>query len=174
LKLSAKSSTLRREFDKLTRLVYDSQAAFSFGFYALHSKILTDAVARGWKGKKKTNLAYDDIGDIGISYGIEDSRLLQEFKRNVYYFSAAKTYTMAKELNELLPGNKTYADFKAAVEQLYPKYCERYLQSEYNLAYNTAQQSVIYRELVEAAEDFPTWIYRTVIYTLLFKESVFI
>lgn len=162
MQLSAVTQNLKKVWNTFVRDVWKNGVDFSHSMFTAQSAILTDALVRGWKGKKAITLALENTTDIITQFGAEDAAIVAEMQRNIYMFSGAKTYTVAKEMNLLLQESKTFSQFQKNTQGLYDSYYDRFLQSEYNLAYTTAQQSAQYHRMVDDKEEYPTWIYRTV------------
>jgi SPP1 gp7 family putative phage head morphogenesis protein len=76
-----------------------------------------------------------------LQYSSEAYSLLNDMRRNVYYFSGAKTYQQTREISEqfkqLFSGKgeiKTLSDFKKGALEILKTYNVNYLTTEYNFA----------------------------------------
>lgn len=97
-----------------------------------------------------------------LDYNSPDHLAKSLLELNTFRFSATKDIELTKELNELLKGAESFADFENQAAPLLSKYNRNYLATEYKLAKSTAQSNANYLRNMEVAEEFPYWEYTTV------------
>lgn len=90
--------------------------------------------------------------------GSTDYELLAELRENVYMFSAAKTFQQLKEMTALLTdedGVKAYREFKQDFQEVFDRYNEDYLQTEYITAIGQAQAANQWVQIEDKKEVLP-------------------
>lgn len=117
--------------------------------YKSTSKVLNDALNKGYKATKKD-----------FDFGSPDYVLLNELRENIYIFSAARTATHVDELTAMLyDGDKRRGlnEFKKVAKARFDVYNGKngYLETEYVTAQTAAASAKAYRYAVENEELFP-------------------
>lgn len=104
-----------------------------------------------------------------LSYSSDSYSLLNDMRKNVYYFSGAKTYQQTREISnqfkQLFSGNgeiKTLSDFKKGALEILKTYNENYLTTEYNFAISQGLSANRWREIENEKELYPNLTYSTV------------
>lgn len=104
-----------------------------------------------------------------LSYSSERYSLLNDMRKNVYYFSGAKTYQQTREvsmkLKELFIGKgeiKSISDFKREAKKILVNYNENYLTTEYNFTNVQGLQANKWHEIENEKELYPNLTYSTV------------
>jgi SPP1 gp7 family putative phage head morphogenesis protein len=104
-----------------------------------------------------------------LQYSSEAYSLLNDMRRNVYYFSGAKTYQQTREISEqfkqLFSGKgeiKTLSDFKKGALEILKTYNVNYLTTEYNFAISQGLSANKWQEIVADKELYPNLTYHTV------------
>lgn len=163
LKLSASAqSELSSATDKLISLLWKKEdIQFNHEVFLAFSNILTDGLVAGWLGKKKLELSYRNTTDFSIVYDSPDWQTITMMEANLFKFSAAKTLSMVNELNQLLPDSKTFGDFQQKAAKVVDEYSLRTLRTEYNFAWQTAQNAAEYHRMVSEKDVYPYWQYIT-------------
>ncbi|HFG0470804.1 minor capsid protein [Flavobacterium psychrophilum] len=91
--------------------------------------------------KKLMDAVYDGLGDTQLAYDDERAILASYLQRNIYAFSAAKSYTQMLHFRNLMIGEDGkllgYGSFKKAIADQGAMFNDLYLKTEYNNAYNS-------------------------------------
>lgn len=110
--------------------------------------------------------AQSGYGKKWIKFDSKYSKTYDQLIKNLYRFSAAKTYQQLKEMNAaLLDGNgkiRNFTDFKNAVLKVSKTYNKTYLKNEYQTAKNSAQMARKWQGFEGDKDLFPNLMYRTV------------
>jgi hypothetical protein len=99
-----------------------------------------------------------------VFYGSEDFTMLKALQENVYMFSAAKQYTMLREMNKYLVTDKKvtpFVEFKKQASVIFDEFNENYLRAEYNSAIGQARSASRWQEYVKESNVFPMLTYKT-------------
>jgi len=149
--------------DKLLKFVWDNQdAQFSWEYFKTYSDILIDALIAGWKGDKTLTLDYRNPKDVNIDYKSSDWLTISLMEANLFAFSVEKSLDKVAATNRLLPGCKTFNDFKNKVSAEIGEITDiNNLRTEYNLAYRTSQQAANYHKYLDKKDLYPYWQYKT-------------
>jgi SPP1 gp7 family putative phage head morphogenesis protein len=94
----------------------------------------------------------------------EQQEVLIAMRKNVFEFSAAKTYEQQKQLRSLLFADgkiKSFTEFKKEAEKIVKVFNEQWLQTEYQNAINQAISAKEYSVYIEEQELFPLLRYKT-------------
>lgn len=117
---------------------------------------------------KLTEAVLKGFGSEG-GYGTGRESVLKGMKRNVFYFSGAKTYQQTREIStklaRMMAGKgetKTLSDFKAEAKKILTTYNENYLTAEYNFAMAQGLAADEWLNYTNDAELYPNLTYRTV------------
>jgi len=101
---------------------------------AYYGKHLLSGVEKGY-GQKLSEIDYDT----------PDGNMLEHLAKNVYHFSAAKTYTQLQQLTQALIGDdgklRNYNQFKKAAFDINDAHVNQWLKAEYELAVGGAQMA---------------------------------
>lgn len=92
-----------------------------------------------------------------VDYDSKDFATLAAIQKNVWQFSAAKDYTMLRQLTNALineEGILDYADFKKVAEEIIGEHL-RWLKAEYNLAVSGGQMAGKWVQIEANKETFP-------------------
>lgn len=141
-------------------IIYGSITTSSLDYetYEKTAGALTEAFIAG------IGYSLDDVG-----YSSPEYSLLDDMRKNVYYFSGAKSYQQVREvsykLKDLFSGKgeiKTLGDFKKEALKVLVNYNENYLTTEYNFAISQGLSANKWREIENEKELFPNLTYQTV------------
>ena len=97
-------------------------------------------------------------------YPSDDWVMLSALQENVYMFSAAKQYTMLREMNKQLVTGKTitpFREFRKAAGEIFETFNENHLRAEYNSAIGQARSASRWQEYVKEANVLPNLKYQT-------------
>ena len=149
------------EYDRIINgILYGSITTSSLD-YETYSKIADSLTAALFTGFGST---LDEL-----QYGSTKYTLLDDMRKNVYYFSGAKTYQQTREmsgkLKELFSGKgeiKTVSDFKREAKKILVNYNENYLTTEYNFTNVQGLQANRWHEIEAEKELYPNLTYSTV------------
>lgn len=162
IKLAAgKQSDLDKASEALLKRVWAGAVEFDSEVFQAMSAILMDGLTAGWLNKKKIQLAYRNTSDFSIKYDAPDWETITQMEANLFKFSAAKTLAMVNELNKLLPDSKTFGEFSQKAAKVTGEYNVRTLRTEYNFAWQTAQNAAEYHRMVAEKDVYPYWQYIT-------------
>lgn len=100
--------------------------------------------------------------DTGFAYNAPDDVFRTALETNLYHFSAAKTLAEVQELNRILRGSGSYAEFRREAEKVAKAFNDTWQRTEYDTAVLTAESAVNYRRLRNGQDTFPYWEYLTV------------
>jgi SPP1 gp7 family putative phage head morphogenesis protein len=147
------------DFKRLLNAIKSSQgSAFVYEeLIDLNVQALSQAFVKGWKGEPLVKLA-----DLGIEYGALDPKMATAWESNIFRFSTVKAAYQSREVNELFRRAKNFAEFERAVKKLYGVTNKKWLITEYNTAYQTAEAASTYYRLMGQLDAFPFWEYRTI------------
>jgi len=127
--------------------VFNSQGTFTTS-----PEMITAIFNDLWKGVKK---GYDFEGDFETA----DAQLIEALKENVSQFSAAKDYTMLREMNAALLNDQgslvSFDEFKAIAQKIAGEYLKNYLKTEYNLAIAGAQMAAKWKNILANEDTLP-------------------
>lgn len=141
--------------DGVIREVWQGEDFFSPALFAYFSRQLLKALQTGFK-RPLENV------DTGFAYDAPDDVLRTALETNLYHFSAAKTLAEVQELNRLLRGAKSYADFREKAAKVAKAFNDTWQRTEYDTAVLTAEATANYRRLRRKKDVFPFWQYLTV------------
>ena len=123
---------------------------------SLYNKIaleLTDAVLSSFSLTPETNL---------LNPGLE---LPRQLKRNLYVFSAAKTFNQIKDMQNFLFNEKGFKrpfnEFKQAAKQIFDTYNVNWLEAEFETATRQAESAQEFERLQAEQDIFPLLRYKT-------------
>jgi len=123
-------------FDEWVARLYAGKMDYSPQYTAQTFDQLRAAVESGYK---------QGGGDISLDYDTPDAQMLSALNTNLHVFSGAKTIALYQDMAKLLttPDGKqrSFADFRDAVQKLVPSYNDNWLRTEYNLAEANAQMA---------------------------------
>jgi SPP1 gp7 family putative phage head morphogenesis protein len=97
----------------------------------------------------------------GVTKGlfeVEDLRLIEELRENIYMFSAAKTYQQVSDMQEILTQDDelpSWSEFKSGAQAIFGQYNENWLKAEYDTAIGQAQNAVKWNEIEKNKELMP-------------------
>ncbi len=122
---------------------------------------------------KKTAEALTDALMSGIGYTLDDVQYrsgkynqLDRMRKNVYYFSGAKSYQQVREISPMLKNifnkGQSVSDFKKEAKQILVNYNENYLTTEYNFSISQGLSANKWMEIEAGADQFPYLTYHTV------------
>lgn len=122
------------EFDKLIRQVYESTAEPIPEYFAnALAEVYMKSVFAGYKQTFDTAEIKSDI------------EMLKNLEKNVYQFSAAKTYQEAKVLQKLLTNDsgqiRSYESFRKEAANINKEWNENWQKAEYQTAQHAAQMA---------------------------------
>ena len=163
LKLSvAKENVLNTAAEALLKRIFEGdKLQYNQEVFAFTSAILIDGLIAGWQNKKKLQLAYRSTVDLAIDYTSPDWQTVTQMESNLFQFSAAKTLAMVNELNAKLPESKTFEDFKKNTKGIVDSFTSAHMRTEYNFAWQTAQNAAEYHRMVSEKDVYPYWQYIT-------------
>ena len=141
--LSAQEDLLRRVYESGGELNFDNAD------FAETSRLLMQGFDLGWSKKMEK---YDDPAF--------SAKALMEFNTN--RFALSKDKAVIAELNSLLKDSKDFEDFASKASPVLGEYNKNYLQTEYNLARNTAEATQKHYKQLEDMDNFPYVEYQTV------------
>lgn len=157
--VSAGAGIIRTSDDKPTagvlREVWQGEDFFSPALFVYFSGQFLKALQTGFE-RLLENV------DTGFAYDAPDDVLRTALETNLYHFSAAKTLAEVQELNRLLRGAKSYADFREKAAKVAKAFNDTWQRTEYDTAVLTAEATANYRRLRRKKEVFPFWQYLTV------------
>lgn len=122
--------------------------------YLKTAKKLTEGITQGY-GKTYSSVLFNS----------EDYIMLTSLRRNVYFFSAAKTYQQTKEISSLLVKSGTvtpFNDFKKEAKRIFLEYNENYLRAEYNSSIAQSRTASQWQEIKKNEKFLPMLTYHTV------------
>lgn len=93
-----------------------------------------------------------------VDWNRPDSEMIRSLQKNVYQFSAAKTYQQGKALSQaLVDGDKvrSWEDFRKAAYAINADHKERYLRAEYEQAIASGQMASKWEYAQQHKEQFP-------------------
>lgn len=132
----------------LEQLLRDTHggAAWSQAYFEEVRGILGDGLASRFRNSLQ-QLSYDQPDHVAYA----------AMEANLTRFSAAKTLSVATELNALVRESTGFADFKRLVDEsgLVDKYNRRYLATEYQTAVNTGLQASKWFDIQRNADALP-------------------
>lgn len=161
VKLAAtKQTALDKYASQLADRCYNEEVTFSVDVFNAMNDILIDALIAGWMDEKKLKLSYRSTIDLKIDYSSPDWQTIANMEANLFRFSAAKTLALVNELNELAK-EKTFEEFKRKATPLLDSYTVNTLRTEYNFAWQTAQNAAEYNRMQAEKEVYPYWQYIT-------------
>lgn len=97
-------------------------------------------------------------------YPSEDWMMLRALQENVYMFSAAKQYSMLREMNKALVKNDIvtpFKEFKKIASDIFDTFNENHLRAEYNSAIGQAKSAAKWQNYVKEANILPNLKYQT-------------
>lgn len=101
-----------------------------------------------------------------VEFGTPDHEMLLALRRNLYIFSAGKSYQQLRDLSDLLRDGKgnlrPWREFKAEASKLNLNYNQNWLKSEYQHAVASARMSGKWVRIQRDKEIFPMLRYSTV------------
>lgn len=93
-----------------------------------------------------------------------DPKTLRALAKNIYHFSAAKTFHNVKDIQDVLfkDGYKIpFADFKVKANQIFDGYNKNWLKTEYNTTILSATSASQWEEMYKNKDLFPLLKYQT-------------
>jgi SPP1 gp7 family putative phage head morphogenesis protein len=156
-----KQNNLDKAATELAELCFNEEVTFGVDVFQAMNDILIDALVAGWMDEKKLKLSYRNTVDLKIDYSSPDWQTIANMEANLFRFSAAKTLTLVNELNGLAKDNKTFEEFKKKATPLLDSYTVNTLRTEYNFAWQTAQNAAEYNRMQAEKEVYPYWQYIT-------------
>jgi SPP1 gp7 family putative phage head morphogenesis protein len=152
-----------KAFDKVLRDVWakKGKATYSFAYFDATATIMRDALYRGWKGDDKLQLSIPNNPKLDIDYTSDDWRVISNMEANLFRFSSAKTLDVVNKLNAQLPNSRTFEEFKKNTAGIAEAANENHLRTEYNYAWQVAQNAAEYQRMAEEKDLYPFWEYRT-------------
>ena len=152
--------------DKIDLFTEDEINVFLFGVYiGIYSVSNLDLNTYQKTARKLSQGVFEGYGKtFSDNLNIDDLEMLKSLQRNVYHFSAAKQYTMLKEINKaLVTGGKVtpFPEFKKAAKSIFETYNENYLLAEYNSAIGQSRTASRWQEYVKEANVFKMLTYQT-------------
>lgn len=97
-----------------------------------------------------------------VLYKGNDWYMLEALRKNIYIFSAAKTYQQTREVSALLPDNVgNFANFKKQAKSILFDYNENYLRTEYNSAIAQSYTASQWQQIIKDKEYLPMLTYHT-------------
>lgn len=134
--------------------------------YLAIADFLKDGTYKGY-GTTLFELRQKLADGIKGKFNQKDLVLLGDLRANIYMFSAAKTHAQLKEMTAALVADdgklKPFADFKKDATQIFGKYNESYLKTEYDTAYGQAQMASKWRRIEDEADVLPYLKYDAVL-----------
>lgn len=103
-----------------------------------------------------------NLDNVEALYGLKAKELLVDLRENIYQFAAAKTFHQVEEMSSLLVGGLTFDDFKVKALEIFGKYNESWLETEYNTAIGQAEMARKWDEVEKQKEIFPYLKYNAV------------
>lgn len=100
-----------------------------------------------------------------VQYASEDYYMLKALRNNTYFFSAAKTYQQTREMTDLLVKDGelvSWPDFHKSAKDVFLRYNEDYLKTEYNSAIAQARSASQWQEIQADKTALPMLVYHTV------------
>jgi len=143
----------------LQRVASGSASYFDEELFYWISGQLLQAFYHAFTGKK--HQAFVSYPQPQIAYGYTDPAILTAFELNVFHFSAAKTLAEIQQLNALFRKAGSIQEFKQEAEKITRVFNEQWMQTEYDTAYLVGESTATYQRLMQQAELFPYWQYRT-------------
>lgn len=145
-----------KKIEKLLKDIYEGRIsvnALPTDLYLATVEVLADGVLEGM------GIAFDDAG---VRFPVLRQNLLE----NVAIFSGAKTYQQARFMGaaiftpegEVVP----FADWKVIARGIFDEFNEAWLETEYRTAIGVSQMAAEWKDIEEAAGDFPALRYVTV------------
>lgn len=119
---------------------------------------------------KGFGIDYNDLVDTmgkSSSFKLGDLELLAELRTNIYMFSAAKTYQQVREMSSALINDEgvvvPYTEFKNKARDIFDRYNESYLKTEYDTAVGQGQNAIMWNRIENEKEVLPLLKYDAVI-----------
>ncbi|PSL06550.1 phage portal protein family protein [Cecembia rubra] len=154
--------------ETLIQQIAEAEGSLRFSPETMQStaKTLIKGFNRGLSGSKIKLSAIVakrlDFGQVEIRYGIDDPHLLTSFELNMFRFSAGKTLAEVQALNQAFRDAPNFDVFRTNAQRIGDVFNETWLRTEYDTAVLTGEGATTYYSLMQDAEVFPYWEYRTV------------
>ncbi len=143
--------------DELLRRIWNKQSTdFDHFLYRYTANQLLFAFREGWKQKRV------ELTDIAFDYGLTDEVVQTMMELNLFHFSASKTIAEIQQLNSIFRKAKSFNEFATEAKKVTNVFNRKWLETEYNTAFLTAESSSTYHRLKSKTDLFPYWEYRTV------------
>lgn len=139
-------ASLSNDEKALLKRIFENPEAINWDyneFKASHGSLL-EALRRGY-------------GNISFDMDNPDADTLYQFQNNIHRFATDKTRREVFELNKILKGSESYADFEKKARLLFPNYKKTWLQTEWDQAWGTSQMAAKYNLMMSDTEDAPYW-----------------
>lgn len=114
------------------------------------------------KGVKTGLKQPSNNADMSFGYGLQDDAFITALEQNIMHFSAAKTLSEIRQLNEAFRESKSYEEFAKAAKSICGKYNDSWQRAEYATATLTAESASNYRRLAAKKTLYKYWQFRTV------------
>ncbi|MGY6522000.1 MAG: phage portal protein family protein [Mongoliitalea sp.] len=149
----------RNDYSSIINQVWKAKGSVSIypSFVESNIRILSKGFQTGWMGDQLVKLA-----SIGVEYHTLTPKASVAYELNIFQFSTVKAAYQSNEVNELFRKAKSFQDFKRMVETKFGVKNDTWLATEYATAYQVGQLSATYYRLLEQANTFPYWMYKTI------------
>lgn len=135
------------------------EAFFYPELFLYNIQVLTRAFEQGYRGDELIKLA--DV-PLGFTYNFDDPNMALGIEMNLFKFSTTKAAYQSREVNELFRRSKNFSEFERAVRKAFGVKNKRWLETEYNTAYQTGQSIATFNRLIKQVGTFPFWQYKTI------------